>query len=311
MAANHAWELPESTREMWSITRRSRNTAIVSAVFLELSVLSFVASVTAMVMSRMERGGPVAGTIVAAVVSGAFAVAFGVLLWFSILQYRKMSKDVVSGETWIEMHRRARPLPARPDGEERQQDNAATQAWQKFTQDHAQLRRYVEYLEGRVGVLEDSQPANASQCNESNAGATRASSSANGVDEDGGSTPKATARNFKVGGSLSRRELLKREDTSTEHDNWRDSGSRAAIPQSDTRTSILTELCAAVTEYSPLSEQMPRGPGHFGQASNENTPSVRPRTNTLRGCRTVPDRTVIYQRDVQSIDILRGKVEGI
>lgn len=320
MAVNHAWQLPKSTREMWSITDRSRNMSIISAVVLELSILSFVSSVTAMIMSPMEHGDPATGTVVGTVVSGAFAVAFAVLLWFSLLQYRKTSKDLVSGETWIEMHRRSRPLPRRPDSEERQQDNAATQAWKKFAQDHAQLRRYVEYLESRVGILEEGQPTNTDQHNDgSSAGATRASSSAIGgaengigygrVDHNGGSTPKA--RNFKVGGSLSRRELLPRDDTAAEPEDWRDGENRAAIPQSDTRTSILTELCAAVTEYSPLSEQMPRGSGHFGQVSNNNTPSVRPRGNTLRGYLTVPDRAVIHQRGVQSIDILRGKVEGV
>ena len=296
-AAAHGWQVPRSAREIWGIVDRLWNVMLISAIFLEFSILSFVSSITAVIMAHTEHpegSEPRIGLVAWVAVSSTFVVTFGVLLALSILQYRKTSKNLVSGENWIEMHRRSRPLPARPeDGEVRKRDSAVTEAWQKFAQDHEQLRRYVEFLENRVGVLEEQRAKPQQQGEESKktgsaqprsgAGKGAETRAGDGDDDndDGGSTPKA--KKLYVGGSLSRRKLLQREDTATESETWHEGDPNAVIPKSDTKASILTELCEAVTEgYSPLCEQMPRASVLLSQASpNNNTPSGRPRGDTL------------------------------
>ncbi|KAL2264476.1 hypothetical protein VTK26DRAFT_41 [Humicola hyalothermophila] len=286
MPAGHGWQLPRSAREIWGIVDRLWYMMLVSAAFLELSILNFVSSITAVIMVHTEHRTPAVGLVAWAAVSSTFVVTFGMLLGFSILQYRKTSKNLVSGENWIEMHRRSRPLPPRPGSEEREQDNAATEAWQKFAQDHKQLRRYVEFLENRVGVLEEAQSAKIhQQSEERNTGATQPAGGARDLEagndnDDGDSTPKA--KKTYVGGSLSRRKLLQRDDTGADSDMWREGEGNAPMSKSDTKASILTELCEAVTEgYSPLCEQMPRVTAHPSPTSNNGTPSGRPRGSTV------------------------------
>ncbi|KAK4039517.1 hypothetical protein C8A01DRAFT_47005 [Parachaetomium inaequale] len=324
MAVNAGRSVPRSTKKLWSALGRSRKMMLASAILLELSIINVVSSVTAVIASHIEHGYAGIGLVAWAAVSGVFVLTFGGLLGVTFLQYRKMNKDLVSGENWIEMHLRSRPLPPRPQSEDhKQQDNGATEAWQKFVQDHEQLRRYVEFLESRIGVLEEGRP-NAGQGNDgSDTGAIRvgnnAASSANmenstgqvrnmDTGDAGDDTPKA--KKLNVGGSLSRRQLLQPEDSVTEPESWHSCDGNTAIPQSDTKTSILTELCEAVTEgYSPLSEQMPPGSPHIPQTPNNHTPSGPPRGNTLRHL-ALPSR-VFHQRGIHSVDILRGTKEDI
>ena len=70
-----------------------------------------------------------------AAVSGVFVLTSGALLGVALLWYRKRNEDLVLGEGWVEMHLRSRPLPPRPQREERNQQNWATKARKKFAQD--------------------------------------------------------------------------------------------------------------------------------------------------------------------------------
>jgi hypothetical protein len=217
---------------------------LASAILLELSIINVVSSTTAVIASYIEHGYAGIGLVAWAAVSGVLVLTFGGLLGVTFLQYRKMNKELVSGENWIEMHLRSRPLPPRPQSEDdKQQDNGATEAWQKFVQDHEQLRRYVEFLESRIGVLEEGRP-NAGQCNDGpDTGATRAGNNAvssvnmesstgqaRNMDtgDAGDDTPKA--KKLNVGGSLSRRQLLQPEDSVTEPESWHSCDGNTAIP---------------------------------------------------------------------------------
>lgn len=310
MATNSAWQLPRGTKEMWGVINRLRNMVIISAVLLELSTLSLVSSVTAVATSELERGYPLTGLVAWAAVSGASVVVFGVVLGLAIFQYRKTGQNLVSGETWIEMHHRSRALPPRPNSEEREQDAAATEAWKKFVQDHEQLRRYVEFLETRVGVLEERQPETRRHKDEPSADAIRATSDVAGSTENDtvrlcrggheGTTP--TAKDTNMGDSLSQRELLQPEGTAAESQCWRDGERSLAVPKSETRTSILTELCEAVTEgYSPLSEHMPREPSHTVQTADNGTPCARARGSTGRYL-ALPSKAKAYQGGFRPAD---------
>jgi hypothetical protein len=298
---------------------------LTSAVLLELSILNVVSSVTALVVTHIENGHVGLGLVAWAAVSGVFVLTFGGLLGIAFLQYRKMTEDLVSGESWIEMNLRSRPLPPRPQSEERRQDNGATEAWQKFVQDHEQLRRYVEFLESRIGVLEEGRPNAVQQYNDgphaddsgtgSNAACHNMDSSmlqtprgGNTSGDAGDKTPMP--KKLSASGSLSRRQLLHPDDATIGPESWQHSDSDGAIPKSDTKTSILTELCEAVTEgYSPLSEQMPRGSPRIRQDTNNNTPSVRSRS-TLRHF-VLPGRDAIHQPGVRSPGVAEGRAKGV
>ncbi|KAK4149331.1 hypothetical protein C8A00DRAFT_47037 [Chaetomidium leptoderma] len=323
MAVNAGRSVPRSTKKLWSALGRSRKMMIISAILLELSILNVVSSITAVVATHIEQGYATIGLVAWAAVSSVFVLTFGGLLGVTFLQYRKTNKDLVSGESWIEMHLRSRPLPPRPQNEERKQDNGATEAWQKFVQDHEQLRRYVEFLESRIGVLEEGRPNASQRHGGSDADTVRVGDNApHNVENDigqpsGGGTSGAAgdntprAKKLNLAGSLSRRQLLQPEDSVTEPEpeSWQGSGGNGAIPKSDTKASILTELCEAVTEgYSPLSEQMPRGSPQIPQTPNTPTPSAGPRGSTLRHL-ALPGRAVFHQRGVRSVDILKGKTE--
>ncbi|KAK4118904.1 hypothetical protein N657DRAFT_582740 [Parathielavia appendiculata] len=335
MAVNAGRGVPGDTKKLWTSLGRSRRMMLTSAILLESSLLNAVASVTAVVVIQIEHGYAGLGLVAWAALSAAFVVAFGVLLAFAFLQYRKMNNDVVSGESWIEMHVRSRPLPPPPQGQgqgqggehSKQEENGATEAWQKFIQDHEQLRRYVEFLESRIGVLEEGRPNPGQQYynDESNtadeAGAGKNAARGNTVNrisqtprasttlaapgDDNTSKPKKLV---SASGSMSHRQLLQPEDAASgPSESWQqgsDSDGSGAIPKSDTKVSILTELCEAVTEgYSPLSEHMPRGSSHLSQnLDTHTTPSAgRSRNSTLSP----------LGPGVRSADVLKGKGENI
>lgn len=261
MAVNAGRSVPKSTRELWGALGRSRKMMLVSAVLLVLFILNAVASVTAVVVTSVEHRDAGVGLVAWAAVSGVLVLAFGGMLAISFLQYRKMSKDLVSGESWIEMHLRSRPLPARPQSEQRKQDNGATEAWQKFVQDHSQLRRYVEFLESRIGVLEEGRPNAGGRDDGSNTDATGVGNDTSGKrehgvgqasgtdlgDNVGDNTPKARVLN--VGSSLSRRQLLQPRIPSP--------GRAATVP---VRSPNLTRRRA----FSPSSAKLsPKGTAHY------------------------------------------------
>lgn len=315
MAANAGRSVPKSTKKLWNALGRSRKMMLATAILLEVSILNAVSSVTAVVVTHIENGYPGIGLGAWAAVSSVFVLTFGGLMVIGFLQYRKLNKDVVSDENWIEMHLRSRPLPPRPQSEERrQEDNGATEAWQKFTEDHEQLRRYVEFLESRIGVLEEGQPKRVQENGGPNVDSTAPGINASGAlsndtigqaiggdvyDNRSDNTPKATKLN--IGGSLSRRQLLQPEDSVTEAESWQGSERNNTVPKSDTKASILTELCEAVTEgYSPLSEQMPRGSPHVPQNSDTYTPSTRQRGNQSLRHLVLPSRAANQQRDAQT-----------
>ncbi|KXX80827.1 hypothetical protein MMYC01_201885 [Madurella mycetomatis] len=210
-AATHPWNLPKSTRELWGAVDRLRGIVIALALLLELSILSFVSSITVVTMTRREHGYPSAGIVAWAVLSGVLVVILPVSFWLSILQYRKTTKRLLSNENWIEMHRRSRPLSPRPnsDGNQHQGNNITEESWQKFAQDHEQLRRYVEFLENRIGMLEEGrQPAR--QITDTGDGAA-ADSNSEHQNRNGKTdcTPRSTILN--VDRPLSRRKLLQPE----------------------------------------------------------------------------------------------------
>ncbi|KAK4234988.1 hypothetical protein C8A03DRAFT_46785 [Achaetomium macrosporum] len=301
MAANAGGSIPRSTKELWGVLGRLRKMMLASAILLELCILNLVSSVTAVIVTHIEQGYAGVGLVAWAAVSAVFVLTFAGLLGIGFLQYRKMSNDLVSGENWIEMHLRSRPLPPRPQNEQRKQDSGATEAWQKFVQDHEQLRRYVEFLESRIGVLEEGrqtagQQNNGSKADPTGTGDSAASNIENNIcfpsqPHNGDDAPK---QKTVLRGSLSHRRLLQPEGSVTESKSWGDCVHNGVIPNSDTKTSILTELCEAVTQgYSPLSEQMHGRSSPFPQSPNNDTSSARPRGNTLRHL-TLPSRAVIH-----------------
>lgn len=308
MAVNAGQSVPKSTKELWTSIGRSRKIMIASAILLGLAILNLVASVTAVVVSNIEQGSAGTGLVVWAALSGAFVLTLAGLLAITFLQYRKMNENLVSDENWIEMHLRSRPLPPRPQSAERkQEDSGATEAWQKFAQDQAQLRRYVEFLEGRIGVLEEGQTDmtgannNAPDSIENDIGQA---SGGNAGSDAGDNTPKA--KKLNSGSIMSRRQLLQPEESLAGSESWQGSDTSGRIPKSDTKASILTELCEAVTEgYSPLSEQMPRGSPHV-----PHTPSARPRDNAASHL-AVPGSAVIHQRGVRSVGFSSTKMDDI
>ncbi|KAK4245216.1 hypothetical protein C7999DRAFT_43242 [Corynascus novoguineensis] len=266
--------VPEGTKKLWIAVGQSRKLMLASAVFLEFSILNVVASITAVTASHIEHGHAAIRLAVWAAVSGVFVLTSGALLGVALLRYRKTNEDLVSGEGWIEMHLRSRPLPPRPQREERNQENGATKAWKKFSQDRDQLRRYVEFLESRIGVLEEGRQDVGQQQHERSYthinGGVNDASACDKIDMDqdlsshtansDGSTGNRTLRPTKLdlGGSLSRRRLLQPDSSTTELVTSEAGDVKSTIPESDTKASILTELCEAVTEgYSPLSEQYP------------------------------------------------------
>jgi hypothetical protein len=312
-AVNAGLGVPKSTKKLWTSLGRSRKMMIISAILLQLVILNLVASVTAVVVSHIEQGSAGTGLVAWAAVSGVFVLTLAGLLAITFLQYRKMSENLVSDENWIEMHLRSRPLPPRPKSEERKkEDDGATEAWQKFAQDHTQLRRYVEFLETRVGVLEEG------RTDMSGANNTTPSNIANGIGQTGGgnvdsdagdNTPKA--KKLNASSSMSHRQLLQPEPSLAGSESWQGSDNSGRIPRSDTKASILTELCEAVTEgYSPLSEQMPRGSPQVPQTPNMHTPSARPRDSVAHHL-AVPGRAVIHQRGVRSVDLMGTRMDDI
>ncbi len=286
MATNAGRDVPESTKQLWTAIGQSRRIMLASAILLELSVVNIVASITAVVVAHIADGHPRAGLVAWAVVSSVLVVTFGGLLAVTFLRYRKTNKDLISDETWIEMSVRSRALPSRPNNGEGKQDTGATEAWRKFAQDYEQLRCYVELLEGRIGVLEEGQQ-NANPQNEVSNGEVMGAEirtpgnvdgniiQTNSHNGGGDETPKPKAASLD--GSLSRRQLLRPESS-------QGSDSNDAIPRSDTKTSILTELCEAVTEgYSPLAEHTNRGSPYTPQPSGLHPmPSGSPRGDTFR-----------------------------
>ncbi|KAL2187082.1 hypothetical protein L209DRAFT_764075 [Thermothelomyces heterothallicus CBS 203.75] len=310
MAVNGVRSVPESTKKLWTAVGRSRKIMLASAVLLELSILNLVAGVTAVTTSYIEHGHVATGLAAWAAVSGVFTLTSGAMLGLAFLRYRKMNKELVSGESWIEMHLRSRPLPPRPQSEERRQDNGATEAWNRFVQDHEQLRRYVELLESRIGALEEGQPnmgqgrkepetdANGGESDAPSGKMERALNAPRNTADSGSRTGDGTPKTSrsKVGDSLSRRQLLQPDDSVAEHESWQGGNSEATISKSDTKASIITELCEAVTEgYSPLSEQMPAGSPQLPQTPDKCTSSARPRGNAfyhlaLPGRATTPRR---------------------
>ncbi|KAK4145669.1 uncharacterized protein C8A04DRAFT_35705 [Dichotomopilus funicola] len=260
--------VPSDTRRLWTTLGRSRKVIFVSAIFLELSILNEVASVTAVTANQIEHGHAAVGLVVWAIVSAVLVLTCAMLTTFLLIRHRKLNKDLVSGESWIEMQLRSRPLPPRPQTdqaeqtvEQHKQDSGVTEAWQKFTQDHEQLRRYVEFLESRIGVLEEGGPNQRQQ---------QQGEGVSGIGVSIGLSRHATAPSFvhltsagfttpkfnTTGGSLSRHLLLQPDDSVADRESWRGSGSDG----DDTKTSILTDLCEAITVtegYSPLSAQTP------------------------------------------------------
>jgi len=77
-----------------------------------------------------------------------------------------------------------------------------------------------------------------------------------GPDGDAAGKGHGQAEGGKVVSSVSHRGLLQPEDSSVDAAETTSAGEGAALPRADTQASILTELCAAVTEgYSPLWEE--------------------------------------------------------
>lgn len=335
VAASRPWNLPRSMRELWGGVSRLRVIVVASAVLLELSLLSFISSITVVIMTRGEGQHPSPGIAAWAALSGVLVAVASGSLWLGILQYRKATKRLLSGENWIEMQRRSRPLPPRPNNNSggaghrhprHQEDNNSIteeEAWQRFAQDHEQLRRYVEFLEDRIGVLEEGQQRQTTYPTDGSHG-----SSNNKNDPSSPQTNKSTPRPrvtrplANTTGSLSRRKLLQPEDNSSNSTTaaiGARGGAGATIPTSSTKTSILTELCEAVTVtegYSPLSERQPGAVA--AQQSPESNPDHTPSSrhhggdSALRCCYLAPPgKTIVHQRGVRSVDILQGKVEDI
>lgn len=285
MATNAGRDIPESTKQLWTAIGQSRRLMLASAILLELAVVNIVASVTSVVVAHIADGHPRAGLVAWAIVSSVLVATFGGLLVVSFLGYRKSNKNLISGETWIEMTVRSRSLPQRPKSGEHKQDTRATEAWERFAQDHEQLRSYVELLEGRIGVLEeDRQNANPqNEVSNNDAGGVDIRTHGNTEDDiketnphDVGSNETPKAKAASLDGSLSRRQLLRPES-------WQGSDSNDAIPRSDTKTSILTELCEAVTEgYSPLAEHPHRGSPYIPPPSGHRMPSASPLSDGFR-----------------------------
>ncbi|KAL2128108.1 hypothetical protein VTI74DRAFT_9645 [Chaetomium olivicolor] len=349
--------LPKETREMWAIIPRMRKILMVWFVFFEVSLLNAVSSITTVIVSSIERGSPSAGVTAWAVTSGVFVVTFGILLGVAYRQYRNVDSEIASSEEWIEMHLRCRPLPPRPAAEEQDKsDTGAEDAWHKFSRDNQELRKYIEFVENRIAVLEE-QKNNAEEATATNhSGDPSLSGSTNtpigqAVTKDSSSSdsdktirPAKKLPHKRSSVSLARQTLLQADNSAnyggkpsssswstTQHNNhnsYKDCGTDGAtLPKSSTETSILTELCEAVTAtegYSPLAEQhmmpsrasviyTPQTPNAVvdrlssastsESVSQSSTPSGPGRTVTpLRRHLTVPARAHVRERGLRSVE---------
>ncbi|KAK3331877.1 hypothetical protein B0T19DRAFT_87856 [Cercophora scortea] len=271
-----------------------RTGVLVSMCMLQLSIMSTVASATVCITSpRRPETGSLIWTTVSAAFTASLAVLFYISVRNYRRITRKNAGAESWIEMHHRSRRALPPRPGTAAGERASDNAAAMENWRAFASDEERLRRYVEGLEHRVAALKEAQvvanvggdqrgdsqvrsdvfvrrdaladegvggncksPVPASE-------RTTADFDIGGSDDDdeddddghdghtdGSVTPKA--RDLNRGLSVSRRNLLGSQGNMSEPDSH--DPDQDAVPVSDTKASILTELCAAVTEpYSPLS----------------------------------------------------------
>lgn len=280
----NAERLPKNLRELWGLDRLEKM-LLACLLLLVAGLISSASSITAVVMSNGDD--PSRITMIAwMTVSISFVMVLALIVAFGWIHYRKTSKTLVDDELWIQMQRRDRPLPPLPQDEDKKNDETTSAAWTKFAADQEQLRRYVERLESRVAKLENQESGTSQSNDEPNAldngsnsqcrsifkskgkqRLVRSKREHNASDDDNTATkPKLSLKE-----SLSRRELLK-PDSENGSSSENEGSHGFGIPRSDTKVSILTELCEAVAEsYSPLNERGARtssaSPAAFGRYS--------------------------------------------
>ncbi|EGS20135.1 uncharacterized protein CTHT_0046420 [Thermochaetoides thermophila DSM 1495] len=280
----NAERLPKNLRELWGLDRLEKM-LLACLLLLVAGLISSASSITAVVMSNGDD--PSRITMIAwMTVSISFVMVLALIVAFGWIHYRKTSKTLVDDELWIQVQRRDRPLPPLPQDEDKKNDETTSAAWTKFAADQEQLRRYVERLESRVAKLENQESGTSQSNDEPNAldngsnsqcrsifkskgkqRLVRSKREHNASDDDNTATkPKNSLKE-----SLSRRELLK-PDSENGSSSENEGSHGFGIPRSDTKVSILTELCEAVAEsYSPLNERGARtssaSPAAFGSYS--------------------------------------------
>ncbi|KAK0709193.1 hypothetical protein B0T26DRAFT_397897 [Lasiosphaeria miniovina] len=311
-------------------TGRPANIALIltltSAVLLQLAIVALVASVTVCAMDRSMNKPVGQGALVGTALSIVLIVIFVAGFVVGVTRFRKLGKRSSVGGAWIEMQHRARKLPPRPsaDNSEPEQENAATAAWKKFTDNHALLRNYVEGLENVIGTLKEHHESSSRQPNHAidsalvaDVGQRRRKGTATdditAVAQGGGMMTDITCsqtKGAKKGVSMSQRHLLYGEETLATSDSWQTLGSKLAVPLSNTKTSILTELCDAVVEpYSPLSNGCNSETGRVPSgAAISGTRNVKPENDSLSGP-AVPSKCKTHRRGVPSIEIFNGGIK--
>jgi hypothetical protein len=185
-------------------------------------------------------------------------ISAGILFCIILRSNNNHHKNTREGdEEWIELtHRQQRALPAH------QETGPATQsikqredaAWDKFAEDPMQVRRYVEGLENQLATS-----------------STLAAVGYSPGKVEVSPPPARTSGSISGGLKLNRPKSIKAKGNMPMQRLPRESSTQSLLqasavgnnsnpftgpmPQSSTKGSILTELCAAVTEpYSPLAE---------------------------------------------------------
>jgi hypothetical protein len=259
-----------------------RGLLIAEAVLWKLSSMSFVSSMTVVIVRNHNQGTVGEGVVAWAVLSGLLFIILPIAFWLTILQYRKTGRAIISDKAWIEMHHRSKPLPPCPPNtpEEEKNSDCTTPALEKVAQDQAQLCREFELLRGRIGALEEGQQQGHRQEDDAanSSGSTPAHKRNNADNDTGHNINRGTtgARVWNVYRTPSPRRPLRRDSQSptssaipqsfsqdiignvTPPDVFTASPNSSAIPQSFRQHSTGTVIHHDIFVASPSSSDIPR-----------------------------------------------------
>ncbi|KAK3503866.1 hypothetical protein B0T13DRAFT_393471 [Neurospora crassa] len=155
---------PDQQEKIRRVMRLQKWLVPVSFGVLQVSIISFVASIAVLASRSSGSTTNATGIIVWISISAVLLISSLATFLFGACAVGRLRKQETGEDPWIEMHRLARALPPRPPAEKEgdnkagkkskalaEEDKAATeQAWKKFADDQEQLRKYVEKLEQEI-----------------------------------------------------------------------------------------------------------------------------------------------------------------
>lgn len=349
---------------------RPRRLVLISCALLQLFLLIFVSGVAVLATQLSEPGGRSSeGLGIWVALSGIMVLLFGCMAVWSVIRFRRVTKGAQAGgngrddveNLWIEMHERPSALPPRPQngsvgggslaagGQPQQEDEVVvSRAWKKFANDQEQLRKYVENLEDQLEAYTKKEKEGQGSLTQAPndeyselAPETHESimiGIAYSTDDEFRTNASNTPRTERPVASF-RSMFYRHQKPSTSAKNVESNNiiyqndpnsTNDQLPRSDTKSSILSELCAAVTEpYSPLSatpnSQMPssspmqRSDGSPSSSATHGNANDTP--HSVKKIKTyhlevpdkpgTPSKTLRTVNSVQTIDIFNGKLTDV